>query len=175
MLIEYAGMAPKVADDAFVAETAVVLGNVSIGQGASVWFNAVLRGDKDRIAIGARTNVQDNVTIHLDPGKPTVVGDGVTIGHAAIVHGCAVEDNCLIGMGSTILTGARIGRDTIVGANALVTENKEIPPGSLVLGSPGKVVRTLSLEEQAGTKVWAEKYVALSRAYLSGIARQHRS
>jgi carbonic anhydrase/acetyltransferase-like protein (isoleucine patch superfamily) len=168
VLIEYAGVAPNVADDAFVAETAVVLGNVTIGQGASIWFNAVLRGDKDSIAIGAHTNVQDNVTIHLDPGKPTIVGDGVTIGHGAIVHGCTVEDNCLIGMGSTILTGARIGRDTIVGANALVTENKEIPPGSLVLGVPAKVVRQLTPEEIEGVRRSAQGYYEHSRTLLGG-------
>ena len=166
MLIEYAGVAPNVAPDAFVAETAVVLGNVTIGPGASVWFNAVLRGDKDRIVIGARTNVQDNVTIHLDPGKPTLVGDGVTIGHAAIVHGCTVEENCLIGMGSTILTGARIGRDTIIGAHALVTENKVIPPGSLVLGVPAKVVRGLTPEEIEGIRRSAQGYYEHSRTLL---------
>lgn len=166
MLIEYAGRKPNVADDAWIADTAVVLGNVSLGQGASVWFNAVLRGDKDRIVVGARTNVQDNVTIHLDPGKPTIVGEGVTIGHAAIVHGCTVEDNCLIGMGSTILTGARIGRDSIVGAHALVTENKEIPPGSLVLGVPAKVVRQLSPEEIDGIRRSAQGYFEHSRTFL---------
>lgn len=166
MLIDYAGARPDVAPDAWVAETAVVLGNVSLGAGANVWYNAVLRGDKDRIAIGARTNVQDNVTIHLDPGKPTIVGDGVTIGHGAIVHGCTVEDNCLIGMGSTILSGATIGRDTIVGANALVTENKVIPPGSLVVGVPAKVVRPLTPDEIAGIRRSAQGYYEHSRSFL---------
>jgi carbonic anhydrase/acetyltransferase-like protein (isoleucine patch superfamily) len=166
VLMDYAGSSPDVAPDAFIADTAVVLGNVSIGQGASVWFNAVLRGDKDRIVIGARSNVQDNVTIHLDPGKPTLVGDGVTIGHAAIVHGCTVEDNCLIGMGSTILSGARIGRDSIVGAHALVTENKEFPPGSMILGVPAKVVRQLSPEEIEGIRRSAQGYFEHSRSFL---------
>ncbi len=166
MLIEYAGNRPKVADDVFVAETAVIIGNVELGKGANVWFGAVLRGDKDRIVIGDYTNVQDNVTIHLDPGKPTIVGNGVTIGHAAIVHACVVEDNCLIGMGSTILSGARIGRDTIVGANALVSENKVIPPGSLVLGIPGKVVRQLTDEEIEGIRKSAINYYEHSRTFM---------
>ena len=166
MLIDYAGTKPNVAPDAFIAEGARVIGNVSIGQGASIWFNAVLRGDKDRIVIGNRTNVQDNATLHLDPGKPCIVGDGVTIGHAAIVHGCTIEENCLIGMGSTILSGARIGRDTIVGAHALVTENKEIPPGSLVLGVPAKVVRQLTPEEIDGIRKNVQGYYEHSRTFL---------
>lgn len=166
MLLDYGGNSPDVAPDAFIAEGARVIGKVSIGEGASIWFNAVLRGDKDRIVIGRRTNVQDNATIHLDPGKPTIVGDGVTIGHAAIVHGCTVEENCLIGMGSTILSGARIGRDTIVGAHALVTENKEIPPGSLVLGVPAKVVRQLTPEEIEGIRKSAQGYYEHSRTFL---------
>ena len=166
MLIEYAGYRPKVEEGVFVAETAVVLGNVELGEGANVWFGAVLRGDKDRIVIGKFTNVQDNVTVHLDPGKPAIVGNGVTIGHAAIVHGCTVEDNCLIGMGSTILSGAYIGRDTIVGANALVSENKVIPPGSLVLGVPGKVVRQLTDDEIEGIRKSAINYYEHSRTFM---------
>jgi carbonic anhydrase/acetyltransferase-like protein (isoleucine patch superfamily) len=158
---------PNVAADAFVAETAVVLGNVSIGAGASIWFNAVLRGDKDRIVIGARTNVQDNVTVHLDPGAPAIVGDGVTIGHNAIVHGCTIEDNCLIGMGSTVMSGARIGRDSIVGAHALVTEGKEFPPGSLIVGVPAKVVRELTPEQVDGIRRSALGYYEHSRTFLT--------
>ena len=168
MLLEYAGKRPDVASDAFVAETAVVLGNVRLGPGASVWFNAVLRGDKDRIVIGARTNVQDNATLHLDPGFPTIVGDGVTIGHGAIVHGCTIEDNCLIGMGSTVLSGARIGRDSIVGAQALVTEGKQFPPRSLILGVPAKVVRELSDEDVEGIRRSARGYYEHSRTFLTG-------
>ncbi len=168
MLIEYAGVAPDVSEDAFVAETAVVLGNVRLGPGASVWFNAVLRGDKDRIVIGARTNVQDNATLHLDPGFPTIVGEGVTIGHGAIVHGCTIEDNCLIGMGSTVLSGARIGRDSIVGAQALVTEGKQFPPRSLILGVPAKVVRELSDEDVEGIRRSARGYYEHSRTFLTG-------
>ena len=168
LLISHAGKAPRVAPDAFVAETAVVLGDVELGAGANVWFGAVLRGDKDRIVVGAFTNVQDNAVIHLDPGSPAIVGAGVTIGHGAIVHGCTVEDNCLIGMGSTILSGARIGRDSIVGAGALVTERKEIPPGSLVVGVPAKVVRELTPEEIEGIRGSARGYYEHSRAFLTG-------
>jgi carbonic anhydrase/acetyltransferase-like protein (isoleucine patch superfamily) len=168
LLIEYAGVAPDVAEDAFVAETAVVLGNVRLGAGASVWFNAVLRGDKDRIVIGMRTNVQDNATLHLDPGFPTIVGDGVTIGHGAIVHGCTVEENCLIGMGSTILSGARIGRDSIVGAQALVPEGKRYPPRSLILGVPARVVRELTDADVEGIRRSAQGYYEHSRTFLTG-------
>src|SRR5205085_11660266 len=140
-LMPFGEKRPNIAPDAFVAPNATLIGDVTLGEGASVWFGAVLRGDRDRIEIGARTNVQDNAVVHLDPGSPAIVGAGVTIGHAAIVHGCTVEDNCLIGMGSVILTGARIGRDSIVGAGALVRENEVIPPGSLVVGVPARVVR----------------------------------
>ena len=170
MLLEYAGKRPDVASDAFVAETAVVLGSVTLGPGASVWFNAVLRGDKEQIAIGERTNVQDNCTIHVDPGFPVSVGAGVTIGHGAIVHGCTVEDNCLIGMGAMVLNGARIGRDSLVGAGALVTEGKAIPPGSLVVGVPARVLRELTPEEIEGLRRSAQGYYDHSRTFLGGQA-----
>jgi carbonic anhydrase/acetyltransferase-like protein (isoleucine patch superfamily) len=160
-------MKPDVAPDVFVAENAVVLGNVKLGPGANVWFGAVLRGDKDRIVIGARTNVQDNVTVHLDPGAPAIVGDGVTIGHNAIVHGCTIEDNCLIGMGSTVMSRARIGRDSIVGAGALVTEGKEFPPGSLIVGAPARVVRELTPEQIEGIRRSAQGYYEHSRTFLT--------
>jgi carbonic anhydrase/acetyltransferase-like protein (isoleucine patch superfamily) len=170
VLLEYAGKRPDVAPDAFVAETAVVLGTVSLGQGASVWFNAVLRGDNDQITIGQRTNVQDNCTVHVDPGFPVRVGAGVTIGHGAIVHGCTVEDNCLIGMGATVLNGATIGHDSLVGAGALVTEGKTIPPGSLVVGVPARVQRALTPEEIEGLRGSAQGYYDRSRAFLGGAA-----
>ena len=170
MLIEYAGTRPDVAADAFIAETATVIGNVVLGAGSSVWFGAVLRGDNDRISIGERTNVQDNCTIHVDPGFPVRVGAGLTIGHGAIVHGCTVEENCLIGMGATVLNGARIGRDSLVGAGALVTEGKQIPPGSLVVGVPAKVLRPLTPEEIEGLRRSAQGYYDRSRSFLGGQA-----
>jgi len=165
MILGYGGLWPDVAASAFVAPNATVIGDVRVGAEASIWFGAVLRGDRDRIEIGASTNVQDNVTVHLDPGHPAVIGDGVTIGHAAIVHGCTIEANCLIGMGATILTGARIGRDSIVGAHALVTERKEFPPGSLIVGVPARAVRTLTEAEIEGIRASAAGYVAHARTF----------
>jgi carbonic anhydrase/acetyltransferase-like protein (isoleucine patch superfamily) len=126
---------------AFIAQGAIVLGDVVIGSGSSVWYNSVLRGDTDRITIGANTNIQDLSMIHADLGVPCVVGNRVTIGHRVILHGCVVEDDCLIGMGAVLLNGVRIGSGSVIGAGALVLENTEVPPGSLVLGFPAKVVR----------------------------------
>jgi carbonic anhydrase/acetyltransferase-like protein (isoleucine patch superfamily) len=124
-----------------------------------VWYSAVLRGDINRIAVGHHSNVQDNAVLHLSEDLPCLIGSYVTIGHSAIVHACAVGDECLIGMGATILDGAVIGEQSIVGANALVTQGFHVPPGSLVLGSPGKVVRTLSEKERAALRSWAKHYV----------------
>lgn len=166
VLIEFDGHCPDVADDVFIAPGAVVLGQVTIGEGASIWFNAVLRGDKDRIVLGRFTNIQDNCTVHLDPGKPAIIGESVTVGHGAILHGCTVEDNVLIGMHATVLTGAVVGRDSIVGASALVTENAVIPAGSLVLGVPAKVVRQLSPEEIDRVRQSARGYYEHSRRFL---------
>jgi carbonic anhydrase/acetyltransferase-like protein (isoleucine patch superfamily) len=126
---------------AFIAQGAIVLGDVVIGGGSSVWYNSVLRGDTDRITIGAQTNIQDLSMIHADPGIPCVVGNRVTVGHRVILHGCVIEDDCLIGMGAVLLNGVKIGSGSVIGAGALVLENTEVPPGSLVLGFPAKVVR----------------------------------
>jgi len=156
---------PTIATDAFVADGAVLIGAVTLSESSSVWFNAVLRADSEPIKIGKRSNVQDNSTLHVDPGLPCNVGDDVTIGHNAIVHACTIEDNCLIGMHATVLSGAVVGRGSIVGANALVTENARIPPGSLVLGVPGKVVRELKPEEIDRIRRQAEGYVLRARAY----------
>ncbi|MGB0412451.1 MAG: gamma carbonic anhydrase family protein, partial [Pikeienuella sp.] len=130
-------------DDYWVAPGAHVMGNVRLHTGASVWFNAVIRGDNELIEVGVGSNVQDGSVLHNDPGFPLIIGNGCTIGHQAILHGCVIGENSLVGMGATILNGARIGRDSIVGANALVTEGKEFPDGSLIVGSPAKAVRTL--------------------------------
>jgi carbonic anhydrase/acetyltransferase-like protein (isoleucine patch superfamily) len=150
---------PTVGEGVYIARTAVVVGDVTLGQGASVWYHAVLRGDINRIVVGQYSNVQDNAVLHLADDYPCLVGDWVTIGHGAIVHACTVEDEVLIGMGATILDGAAIGAQSIVGANALVTQGTRIPPGSLVLGAPAKVVRVLTAEQRAGIRWWAEKYV----------------
>lgn len=156
---------PTVAPSAFIAPGATVVGNVTLGEKASVWFNTTLRGDINSIEVGAHSNVQDGAVVHVADQFGAVIGEWVTVGHNAIVHACTVEDEVLIGMGAIILDGARIGARSIIGAGALVTGNTVIPPGSLVLGSPAKVVRTLTADEQDGIKSWAERYVALSRLY----------
>jgi gamma-carbonic anhydrase len=150
---------PKLGDGVYIARGAVVIGDVTLGEYSSVWYNAVLRGDINRIVIGHHTNIQDNSVVHLADEFPCFIGNWVTVGHNAIVHACTVGDECLIGMGATVLDGAEIGEQSIIGANALVTQFTKIPPGSMVLGSPAKVVRTLNAEERLLIKPWAEKYV----------------
>ncbi len=164
-LARYLDTAPAIHPTAFVAPGAAVIGAVTLGEESSVWFQTVLRADINRITIGPRSNVQDGAVVHLADDFGTSVGELVTVGHKAILHACTVADEVLVGMGAIILDGAEVGARSIIGAGALVTGGKKIPPGSLVLGSPGKVVRVLSLEEQAGIRLWAEKYVALARAY----------
>lgn len=156
----YLRKTPVLGAGVYIASGAVVLGDVTMGAHSSVWYNAVLRGDINRIVIGEYSNIQDNAVVHLADDYPCMIGNYVTVGHSAIVHACTVEDECLIGMGATVLDGAVIGAQSIVGANALVTQGTVIPPGSMVLGSPGKVVRTLHPEDRAALKKWAEKYVA---------------
>ncbi len=151
---------PDIAKDAWVAPGAQVIGDVVLGPGSSVWFGAVLRGDAERLTIGARANIQDNSVLHTDPGFALVIGAGCTVGHRAILHGCTLEDNVLIGMGATILNGARIGTGCLIGAGALITEGKQIPPGSLVMGAPGKVVRTLDDAAIEGLRASAAHYAA---------------
>ena len=150
----------------FIASGAVVFGDVALGDEASVWFNAVVRGDEAPIRIGARTNVQDGSVLHADPGDPCILGAGVVIGHNAIVHGAEVMDNSLIGMGATVLNRAVIGKNCIVGANALVTAGTEIPEGSLVLGSPAKVVKTLAEKQIEDIRKNAQGYVQKAARYL---------
>jgi carbonic anhydrase/acetyltransferase-like protein (isoleucine patch superfamily) len=156
---------PTLHPTSWIAPGATVIGDVTLAEESSVWFGAVLRGDINRIVIGPRSNVQDGSIIHLADDLPTLIGELVTVGHQAILHACTVADEVLIGMGAIVLDGAEIGARSIVGAGALVTGGKKIPPGSLVLGSPAKIVRTLSLDEQAEIRVWADKYVAVSRAF----------
>ncbi len=150
---------PTLGTGVYLAKTAVVLGDVTLGDHSSVWYGAVLRGDINRIVVGHHTNIQDNAVLHLADDFPCIVGSWVTIGHSAVVHACTVGDECLIGMGSVILDGAEIGAQSIIGAKALVTQGMKVPPGSLVLGTPAKVVRALSAEERAGLRHWAQKYV----------------
>jgi carbonic anhydrase/acetyltransferase-like protein (isoleucine patch superfamily) len=152
------GQVPDIADDAWIAPGAHVMGRVRMGAGASVWFGAVLRGDNEWITVGAGSNVQENCVLHTDIGFPLNIGDGCTIGHAAILHGCTIGANSLIGMGATVLNGAVIGANCLIGAGALVTEGEVIPDGSLVMGAPGKVVRQLDETAIAGLRTSALHY-----------------
>ena len=151
---------PRIAGTAWVAPDANVIGDVTLEDEASVWFGATLRGDNEPIVIGAGSNVQENVVIHTDPGFPVEVAENCTIGHKAMLHGCRIGPGALIGMGATVLNGAVIGAGSLIGAGALVTEGKEIPPGSLVMGTPAKVVRALDAERRAGLLDSAAKYRA---------------
>jgi carbonic anhydrase/acetyltransferase-like protein (isoleucine patch superfamily) len=165
-IAKHLGSTPRIHPSAFVAKGAVVIGDVTLEEHASVWYCAVLRGDINRIVIGPGSNVQDGAVVHLADDYGALIGARVTIGHKAVVHACTVGDEVLVGMGAIILDGAEIGPRCIIGAGALVTGGRKIPEGSLVLGSPGRVVRALSAAEQAGIRVWAERYVELSRVYL---------
>jgi carbonic anhydrase/acetyltransferase-like protein (isoleucine patch superfamily) len=163
---------PRIDASVFIAPGAVVFGDVAIGAESSVWYQAVIRGDINRIVIGPGTNVQDGAVVHLADEFGAFVGGFVTIGHKAIVHACTIDDEVLVGMGAIILDGAEIGARSIIGAGALVTMHTKVPPGSLVVGSPARVRRMLSLDEQKDVRTWAEKYVALSRHYLA-LGRGH--
>jgi carbonic anhydrase/acetyltransferase-like protein (isoleucine patch superfamily) len=151
---------PILGEKVYLARGSVVVGDVTIGDYSSVWYNAVLRGDINRIVVGHHTNIQDNAVLHLADELPCLVGNYVTIGHSAIVHACTVHDESLIGMGAVVLDGAEVGRQSLIGAKALVMQGMKVPEGSLVLGVPGKVVRALTDHERAGLKLWAEKYAA---------------
>ncbi len=155
--------------EVYIAPGAQVLGDVQFGEDASVWHNAVVRADRRRIVIGRATNIQDNATLHVEVENDIALGDYVTVGHNAIVHGCTVGDNTMIGMGAIVMTGAVIGRDCIIAAGSVVTENKVIPDGSLVMGVPGKVARVLSPEQIKANRTNAEHYVHLARAYADGV------
>ena len=157
---------PALGKGVYIARGAVVLGDVTLGAGSSVWCNAVLRGDINRIVVGHHSNIQDNVVLHLAAERPCVLGNFVTVGHGAIVHACTLADEVLVGMGAVILDGAVIGEQSIVGAGALVTAGTQIPPGSLVLGLPARIARRLTPQERAELKVQAEKYARLAAYYL---------
>lgn len=155
---------------AWIAPGAQLIGQITMGANTSVWFNAVLRGDNEPMTIGAGTNVQDGCVFHTDPGFPLDLGTDVTVGHMALLHGCSVGDGSLIGMGAVVLNGARIGRNCLIGANALITEGKEIPDGSMVVGQPGRVIRTLDDAGIAGLKRTAEVYKARSKQFSKGLS-----
>lgn len=155
----------------WIAPTAVLIGKIRLGRGASVWFGAVLRGDNELIHIGEDTNVQDGVVMHTDMGFPLTVGRGCTIGHLAMLHGCTVGENCLIGIGATVLNGTRIGNNCIIGAHCLLPEGKEVPDNSLVVGTPGRVVREVTPEEIEGLKQSARHYAGNARRFARGLTQ----
>ena len=166
MIRPYRGVLPRIASSAYVDESAQVVGDVEIGEESSVWMSVVIRGDVHRIRIGRRSNVQDGTVVHvMKDTHPTTIGDNVTIGHAAVVHGCTIEDQCLIGMGAILLNGSHIGTGSIVAAGTLVTEEMKVPPRSLVMGSPGKVRRLLTQAEVAEIQMYADRYVSYRLDY----------
>ncbi len=162
---------PVIAESAWVADSAQVIGQVTLAENASVWFGAVIRGDTERIEIGRNSNVQDGSVIHADRGFPTVIGSEVTIGHQVMLHGCTVGDGSLIGIQAVVLNGAKIGRHCIVGAGALVTEGKEFPDGSMIIGSPAKIVRQLTAEQIEGLQHGAAHYVENAQRYKTGLKK----
>ena len=163
--------APDLHESVWVAETASVIGNVLMAEASSVWFGAVLRGDNEPITIGARSNVQDNAVLHSDPGDPLTIGEDVIVGHQAMLHGCTIGNGSLIGIGATVLNGAQIGEGCIIGAHALVTEEKVIPPNSLVVGAPGRVMKTLGEAEANFLRANAQVYVSNAQRFKKGLRR----
>lgn len=169
MIFKLDDLSPEIDEDTWVADNATVIGQVVLEKGVSVWFNAVLRAENAAIHVGANSNIQDGSVLHVDPGMPLTIGKHVTIGHKVMLHGCTIGDESLIGINAVILNGAKIGKNCLIGANALIPEGKEIPDGSLVMGSPGKIVRTLTAEQMQGLKLSAQHYVDNSRRYKQGL------
>ncbi len=165
------GVAPHIAATAWVADSAQVMGQVELGEGASVWFGAVVRGDTDRITIGAGSNIQDASVLHADTDQPLLVGERVTAGHQVVLHGCTIGDESLIGIGAVVLNGAKIGKNCLVGAGALVTEGKEFPDGSMILGSPAKAVRQLTPAQIEGLRQSARHYTDNARRFRDGLQK----
>jgi len=166
MIHSYGERRPSIAPTAFIAEGVQIIGGVEIGENASIWFNSVLRGDINDVRIGAFSNIQDNSTLHVADEWPCLVGNYVTVGHGVNLHGCTVEDEVVIGMGAVVMNGVVLGRQSVVGAGALIPPNTKIPPRSMVVGVPAKITRELPESEAAGNRYWAEKYARVSRKYL---------
>ncbi|TLU67635.1 gamma carbonic anhydrase family protein [Thalassotalea litorea] len=160
---------PVIDSSCFVADNATVIGRVTLKANASVWFNVVIRADNDTVTIGEGSNIQDASVLHIDPGFPLTIGKAVTIGHKVMLHGCDIGDGSLIGINAVVLNGAKIGKNCLIGANALVTENMEIPDGSLVLGSPAKIVKTLNEQQQQQIRSGAAHYVENAKRYKAGL------
>jgi carbonic anhydrase/acetyltransferase-like protein (isoleucine patch superfamily) len=171
-LLPHGETSPRIAQSAWVAPGAYVIGEVHLGEESSVWYGAVLRGDTEPIRIGARTNIQDGCVLHADPGYPAVVGEGCVVGHNAVVHGCEIEDDCLVGMGATILNGAKIGEGSIVAAGAVIPEGREFPPRSLIVGIPAKHVGDVSEEQAADIPRSASEYVERAAAHRESLAKR---
>lgn len=164
-------LVPTLAESAWVADSAQVIGNVHLAEETSVWFGAILRGDNEPMRIGRRSNVQDGSMLHSDPGSPLTIGENVTIGHQVMLHGCTIGDGTLVGIKAVVLNGAKIGRNCVVGAGALVTEGKEFPDGSMIMGAPAKVVRELTPEQIASFARAADHYVDNAKRYAAGLAK----
>lgn len=170
-LYAFGGKAPQIAADAWIAPSAELIADVQVGAGASIWFGAVVRADNTPIRIGARSNIQEGALLHSDPGAPLTIGEDVTVGHHAVLHGCTIGDGTLIGMGAIILNRAVIGSECLVGAGALVTEGKEFPAGHLIVGSPARAVRPLDDAQRAMLRASAALYAAKQREYATGLVR----
>ena len=168
-IYELDGVAPRIPETAWVADSAQVIGDVELAEDVSVWFGVVIRGDTETITIGARSNIQDASVLHADVGLPLIIGDDVTVGHHVMLHGCTVGDGSLIGMGAVVLNGAKIGKGCLVGAGALVTEGKEFADGSMIVGSPARVIRQLTPEQLLGLKQSAQHYVENARRFRTGL------
>ncbi|MGN1056742.1 MAG: gamma carbonic anhydrase family protein [Comamonas sp.] len=168
---ELDGIQPLVADSAWIADSAQVMGQVTVGDKASVWFGCVVRGDSDSITIGEGTNIQDASVLHADAGVPLVIGRHVTVGHQVMLHGCTIGDESLIGIGAIVLNGAKIGKNCLVGAGALVTEGKEFPDGSMIIGSPARVVKQLTPEQIEGLRRSAQHYIDNARRFKTGLRK----
>ena len=164
-------LTPRLAESAWVADSAQVIGNVELAEGTSVWFGAILRGDNEVMRIGKNSNVQDGSMLHADPGFPLTLGENVTVGHQVMLHGCTVGDGSLVGIKAVVLNGAKIGKNCLVAAGALVTEGKEFPDGSMIMGAPAKVVRALTAEQIAGLARAARHYVNNAKRYAAGLSR----
>ena len=165
MKLQFNGVAPSINENAYVSESVDIIGDVKVEENVSIWFGARLRADMNKIVIGANSNIQENAVVHVDIESPVIIGENVTIGHSAIIHGCNISNNVLVGMGSIILNNAKISKNSMVGAGALVTQGKEFEEGVLILGNPAKAVRKLSEEEIKSIKRSADNYVALSKKY----------
>ena len=174
MLYELDDKRVKLPEHYFIANNATVIGNVALGNDASIWFNVVIRGDSEIIVIGDECNIQDGTVIHTDPGYPMTLGKGVTVGHKAMLHGCTIGDFSLIGINTVVLNGAKIGSNCIIGANSFVKENMEIPDGSLAVGSPAKIIRQVSPDQKSALKRQAQHYVKNGRRFKEGLTEDTR-